>query len=89
MTHLIFSQETEQPIKWFEKFDKKAIKDAIVAHLTANPYDCVEHCKEPLKNDLNNFYGYTIVNFYKVNPKNKEISRIIRKGNREYYKKLN
>ena len=26
MAHLLFSQEQEQPIKWFEKFDKEEIK---------------------------------------------------------------
>ena len=26
MAHLLFSQEQDQPIKWFEKFDKEEIK---------------------------------------------------------------
>ena len=87
--HLLFSQNLDQPVQWFDKFDKEAIKDGIVKHLTTNPTDCIEHCKEPLKNDLNRFYGYILINFYGVNPNNHKISRIVRKGNRTYYKQLN
>lgn len=91
MKYLIFSQdqETEQPIKWFENFDKEAIKEAIIDHLTANPTDCVEYCKEPPKSDLNRFCGYIIIDFYEVNPKTNEICRVITKGDKTYYKKLN
>jgi hypothetical protein len=82
--HLIFSQETEQPIKWFDKFDTKAIRQAIYDHLENNPTDCVEHCKEPLKNDLKRFVGYTIINFYKLNPKTGLVCKVVTRKNKEY-----
>lgn len=88
MTHMLFSQESDQPIKWFDNYDREAIKASIVTHLSANPNDCIEHCKEPAKNDLKRFVGNTILNFYKVNPKNGKPSLIITRGDKTYYKSL-
>ena len=86
--HVLFSQDTEQPIKWFDNFDREAIKAAIVKHLTDNPNDCVEHCKEPSKNDLRRFVGYDIINFYKVSPKSKKVSLLILKGDKTFYRSI-
>lgn len=86
--HLLFSQDTDQPIKWFDKFDREAIKAAIIEHLTNNPTDCIEHCKEPSKSDLKRFVGYDIINFYQVSPTSKKISLIISKGDKTFYRSI-
>ena len=67
MAHLLFSQEQDQPIKWFEKFDKEEIKTEIKKWLTENPTDTLEHCKEYSKKDLKKYVGYEIVNLYENN----------------------
>lgn len=88
LQHSLFSHNEDRSIKWFDKFDKQAIKEAIVEHLTTNPTDTLEHCKEFSKSDLRRFVGNEIINFYSVNPKNKKISLVITKGNKEYFKAL-
>lgn len=45
MAHLLFSQEQDQPIKWFEKFDKEEIKTEIKKWLIENTTDTLEHCR--------------------------------------------
>ena len=86
--HLLFSQDNDNVIKWFDKFDKESIKSTIVEHLTQNPNDVLEHCKEYSKSDLRKWAGFEIINFYGVNPETKEISKILTKGNKDYYIKL-
>jgi hypothetical protein len=75
-------------IQYFDKFDREDIKKAIVVHLTKNPTDNLEHCKEPNKKDIKRFYGNEILDFYAVNPNNKKVSKIITKGNKTFYLKL-
>lgn len=87
MAHLLFSQEQDQPIKWFEKFDKEEIKTEIKKWLSENPTDTLEHCKEYSKKDLKRYAGYEIINFYH-NFNNKPCLLIV-KGGREYFKPLN
>ena len=88
MAHLLFSQEQDQPIKWFEKFDKEEIKTEIKKWLTENPTDTLEHCKEYSKKDLKKYVGYEIINFYENN-KNGVPSLVFSRGEKEYYKPLN
>ena len=85
--HLLFSWNNDNVIQWFDKFDSEAIKTAIVKHLTENPTDTLEHCKEFSKSELRRFAGYDILNFYAMNKKN-EPCKIITKGNKEYFYKL-
>ena len=80
MAHLLFSQEQDQPIKWFEKFDKEEIRTEIKKWLTENPTDTLEHCKEDS--------GYKIINFYENN-KVGFPSLVVIRGEKEYYKPLN
>ena len=89
VTHSVFSQDQDMFIAFFEKFNKAEIKAAIVDHLTANPGDTLEHCKEYSQSSIKKYYGVEIINFYAVNPKSGQPSRIIIKGDREYYKPLN
>lgn len=88
LKHMIFSQNEDRFIQFFEKFDRESIKKVIVDHLSKNPTDTLEHCKEPNKKDLKRFYGYEILDFYTVNPNNKKISKIITKGDKTFYLKL-
>lgn len=85
--HLLFSQDLDNVIQWFDKFDKDFIKTAIVEHLKHYPTDVLEHCKEFSKSDLRKFAGYDIINFYKLNS-NGEVCKIITKGNKDYLLKL-
>ena len=75
------------PIVWFDKFDAAAIKEGIIKHLTDNPTDTIEHCKEYSKEDIKKYYGNEIINFYKCN-KNGHPCRVVLKGNKEYLSKL-
>lgn len=88
MTHSLFSQNQDQPVAWFPKFDKEAIKEAIVAHILKDPSDTIELCKEPSKGDSKRFYGNTILSFYEASPKTGKPSLCILKGNNTYYKAL-
>lgn len=87
MAHLLFSQEQDQPIKWFDKFDKEEIKTEIKKWLSENPTDTLEHCKEYSKKDLKKYIGYEIINFY--HNFNNNPCLLIVKGGREYFKSLN
>jgi hypothetical protein len=84
MKHALFSQSLDVHVRWFEKFDKQAIKTAIVEHLKQYPDDVLEHCKDYPKGEVG--CGMEIINFYQ-NFNNKPC-RLIIKGNREYYKPL-
>ena len=88
LKHMLFSQNEDRVIQYFDKFDREDIKKAIVVHLTKNPTDTLEHCKEPNKKDIKRFYGNEILDFYAVNPNNKKVSKIITKGNKTFYLKL-
>lgn len=87
MKHLIYSHIEDTPIAWFDKFDKEAIKQAIVKHLTDNPADEVEHCKQFNRKDIRRFYGYEIINFYRCNDK-QEPCLVVPRNNKEYLKRL-
>ena len=89
LQHSLFSQNQEMTIAFFDKYDKENIKKSIINHLTENPSDTLEHCKEwSGENAYKNNLGSEILNFYSVNPKNNKPSLIITKGNNEYYKSL-
>ncbi len=87
--HSLFSQEQDMSIAFFDKFDKEEIQEAIIRHLEAFPTDTVEHCKSFPSNDLRQFQGSEIINFYEVNPKTNKVCKVITKGNKEYFKELN
>ena len=89
MAHLLFSQEQDQPIKWFDKFDKEEIKKEIVRHLQENKTDVLELCREYSKKDVKRYYGNEIISFYQSNPKTNEPSKVVLRGNKEYFKTLN
>jgi len=86
MNYLLFSQDQEQPIKWFSKFDKEEIKTEIINHLKEHKTDVLEFCKDFSKTDLKKYVGYNIIDFYQ---NNKEVpSKVILRGNKEYFKPL-
>ena len=85
MAHYLFSMDSETMIASFDKFNKEAIKKAIIGHLKQNPNDCVEHCKDFSKSDFRQYYGHEILNFYKVNVMNSKISKVVTKDNRTLY----
>jgi hypothetical protein len=87
--HVVFSQDQDIVISFFEKFNREAIKQTIVGHLKAFPSDTLEHCKEYSERDTKKYYGYEIINFYAVNPKNGQPSKVVTVGDREYYRALN
>jgi ribosomal protein S15P/S13E len=88
VAHYLFSQDEGMMIATFEKFDKELIRKEIVNHLTKNPKDVLEHCKDYPKDNINRFLGYNILSFYQVNPKNNKPSKVYTKGNKEYFLSL-
>jgi hypothetical protein len=88
MKHHLFSQDNDMLIATFDKFDREVIKNEIINHLRVCPLDTVEHCKDYTKHELKRFVGYNIINFYRVNPKNKKVSLIVTRGNKEYYRSI-
>lgn len=85
MAHYLFSMDSETMIASFDKFNKEAIKKAIIGHLNQFPNDCVEHCKDFSSSDIRKYYGHEILNFYKVNVMNSKISKVVTKDNRTLY----
>ena len=77
MKHNLFSQDSDMVVNWFDKYDKEAILKAIVTHLTINPTDTLEHCKEYSKSDVKHNYGNEIINFYEVNKKTGRVCRVV------------
>lgn len=75
--HSLFSHNKDKTIALFKEFSRGAIKQAIVKHLKDNPDDTIEHQS---KNE--------IINFYEVNPKSGEVSLILTKGNKDYFKSI-
>lgn len=86
--YLLFSQENDIVIQYFDCFDLVEIKKVIIDYLTKNPDDTVELCKVPSGNDIRKFYGYEILSYFSVNKKNGKISKLILKGDREYFSSI-
>lgn len=85
MAHYLFSMDSETMIASFDRFNKEAIKKAIIGHLKQNPNDCVEHCKDFSSSDIRKYYGYDILDCYEVNKANSKISKVVTKDNRTLY----
>ena len=51
VAHYLFSQDEGMMIATFEKFDKELIRKEIVNHLTKNPKDVLEHCRDNPRNN--------------------------------------
>lgn len=88
MTHSLYSQNLEMPILFYDKFDKDQMKRDIIKHLQENKSDVIEHCKEYSKKDMNKYYGNEIINFYQINPKTGNPSKVILRGSKEYFQSL-
>ena len=86
--YLLFSQENDIAIQYFVGFDLVEIKKVIIDYLTKNPDDTVELCKVPSGNDIRKYYGYEILSYFSVNKKNGKISKLILKGDREYFSSI-
>ena len=86
--YLLFSQENDIVIQHFDCFDLVEIKKVIIDYLTKNPDDTVELCKVPSGNDIRKYYGYEILSYFSVNKKNGKISKLILKGDREYFSSI-
>ena len=72
----------------FETFNAKEMTNLIINHLKANPQAMVTHSKEYVPHLKNKYYGNEVIDVYEVNPKTKEPSKIIIKGNKTFYKTL-
>ena len=88
MAHYLFSQDQDMIVATFDKFDREQIKKEIIEYLKVCPLDTVEHCRDFTKTELKRFYGYQILNVYRVNPKNKKVSLIVTRGKKEYYRSI-
>lgn len=84
---MLFSQDLDMPIAWFDKFNKEEIKQTIIFHLTVNPRDTVEHCKDFDNADIRKYYGSKIINLYQCNKDGKP-SLVFTRGAKQYYKPL-
>ena len=83
---MLFSQSQKMPIQFFEGFNRQAIKESIINHLNNNTRDTLEFCRE--YDNYKRNYGMEIIDFYGINPKNNKPSKIILKGDREYFRSL-
>ena len=72
----------------FETFNAKEMTNLIINHLKENPSAMVTHEKEFAPHLKKKYYGNEIIDIYEINPKTKEPSKVIIKGNRTYYKTL-
>lgn len=86
--YMIYSQNQNICVKYFEKFDKEQIKISLIELLNKDNTDILEFCKEPSGKDLRKFYGYEILDYFALNKKG-ELCKIITKNNKEYLKKVN
>lgn len=86
--YLLFNQENDIVIQYFDCFDLVEIKKVIIDYLTKNPDDTVELCKVPSGNNIRKYYGYEILSYFSVNKKNGKISKLILKGDREYFSSI-
>ena len=86
--YLLFSQENDIVIQYFDCFDLVEIKKVIIDYLSKNPDDTVELCKVPSGNDIRKLYGYKILYYFYVNKKNGKISKLILNGDREYFSSI-
>lgn len=80
--------ENDDIIDEFETYDKESIKKAIISFLKENPKQEVTHEKELIGDEREEHYGNQIINFYRVNPNNGEVSKVVTKGDKEYYVSL-
>lgn len=81
---LLFSQNKDAMISFFDEFNKEAINNEIVKALKEDPTDTIEYCRK----DLKKFAGVEIIAFFEVNPKNKKVSKCILRGDKTYYKSI-
>lgn len=88
MKHYLTSWNSDTDIQTFEVFDSELIKKAIIEWLTANPIDTLEHSKDLTPEEKKKYVGRNILDFYAVNPKSNKVSKIITKGEKEYYLSL-
>lgn len=72
----------------FETFSPKEMTTLIIQYLKDNPKEMVIHRKDFPEHLRKKYYGKEIIDMYEVNPKTGEPSKIITKGNKNYYKKL-
>lgn len=88
--HGLYSQNEDRFFIWFEEYNIDEIKKSIIEWLSDinNFDDVIEHCKECSASDLKRFAGHDILGFYGVNPKNGKPSKIITRGDKDYYKSL-
>ena len=89
LKHYLYSQNEDKYISTYPELNRDVIKAAIVAHLTSNPTDCIEHQKEVFKTTSKRLVGNDILAFYEVNPKDNKVSRAITKGAKTVYIPLN
>jgi len=87
MKHLLWSQDLDMSVQWFDKFNPNEIKEGIIKHLQQYPNDVVEHCKEYNKQDAQKYYGFNILNYYQNNKQGKPCT-VITKGSKEFLKPL-
>ena len=86
--HKLFSHNQDMFIKFFDKFNRDEIKKAIITHLTNNPDDTLEHCRDYNSVDIKKYYGSEILNFYAMHPESNKPAILIIKGNKTYYRLL-
>lgn len=81
-THQLYSHDSNNVVALFEKFNKEDIKKEIIEHLQKFPEDMLQF--EKISNDKK-YVGNDILGFYEVNQKNKKVSKVVTKGNRDFY----
>jgi hypothetical protein len=80
------SQTTDEKVfQTNPPINKDEVKEEIITHLANNPEDTLEWCvinKDP------KYVGDDILGFYEINKKSGKPSKVITKGNKEFYKPL-
>lgn len=88
MAYHLISINQDKIILTLQEFDPKILKEEIIKHLKQNPTDTIQYCKDLTEEEAKKFTGYNNIDFYEVNPKNNKVSKVITKGNKEFFKNI-
>ena len=87
LKHYLYDED-DNIIEEYDFYDKNKIKEDIIKYLNENPEGSVSHQKQLSEEDSKKYAGNDVLNFYEVNPKTGDVSLVVSKGSREFYKSI-